>query len=118
MMTHRIHLRLETGMVQLLERDTELERVMEIKQRPLLEPRLKDTEQEQVLELIRQPELETETESQPEMQLAATMVELLEQPARGPEPVQALEQVQERPEITDTKKRLCEKIAQSFLVIT
>ena len=108
MTQHRIQLQLGMDMVQLLEMlepVTETERVMETKQ-PLREPKLKDTEQEQTLMLTRQLELE------PEMRPAVTMAKLLEQLARE------LEQVQGRPEFTDTKKDCAKKIAQSFLVIT
>lgn len=93
---------------------TEPEQVMETKQqRLLLGPKLKDTERGPVQApelLIKQQGLEPAR--QREMQPAATMGGLLEQPVREPE------QVQEQPEITDTKKRLCDFFAQSFLVIT
>ena len=87
---------------------TEPELAMETKQqRLLLEPKLKDTEREQAPELlIKQQGLEPVL--QREMQPAATMVGLLEQPVREPE------LARERLEIMDTKKDCAKKIAQSF----
>lgn len=79
---------------EMLELVTEPELAMETKQqRLLLEPKLKDTEREQGLEPVLQRE----------MQPAATMVGLLEQPVREPE------LARERPEIMDTKKDCAKK---------
>ena len=82
---------------------TEPELVMETKQqRLLLEPKLKDTERGQGQELlIKQQGLEPEL--QLEMQPAATMGGLLEQPVREPE------LARERLEIMDTKKDCAKK---------
>ena len=80
---------------------------METKQqRLLLEPKLKDTEREQAPELlIKQQGLERE------MQPAATMVGLLEQPVREPE------LARERLEIMDTKKDCAKKNRTIFFLI-
>ena len=98
---------------EMLELVTEPELAMETKQqRLLLEPKLKDTEREQAPELlIKQQGLEPVL--QREMQPAATMVGLLEQPAREPE------LARERLEIMDTKKDCAKKKSHNlFLIIT
>lgn len=96
---------------EMLELVTEPELAMETKQqRLLLEPKLKDTEREQASELlIKQQGLEL---LELEMQPAAIMVGLLEQPVRE------TELAREQLEIMDTKKDCAKKSHNLFLIIT